>query len=255
MFAVIASLGGAVIFYTRIPLPLSLPFSFQRVARWAPGIGLLLGSGLGGIDWLLGQLEMPILTRSALIVALWIGMTGALHLDGVMDSADGLGVSDREKRLEVMLDSRTGAFGAIAAIVVVLLKTTALSDINGDYRTLSLMAAAGWGRWGQLLAIALYPYAKPTGKGAIHKQHLQPRPDLTLGTLVLLLWLVAVASLWGGIVAIAGFAIALLSGYWFNRSLGGQTGDTYGAIVEVTEALLLVFITLIPPDAGGLLLL
>ncbi|MEC4851917.1 MAG: adenosylcobinamide-GDP ribazoletransferase, partial [Jaaginema sp. PMC 1079.18] len=85
--------------------------------------------------------------------------------------------------------------------------------------------------------------------------HLQPRPDLTLGTLVLLLWLVAVASLWGGIVAIAGFAIALLSGYWFNRSLGGQTGDTYGAIVEVTEALLLVFITLIPPDAGGLLLL
>lgn len=246
----IASFLGSVIFYTRIPLPVSLPVHFQRIARWAPAIGLLLGMALGGIDGLLGQLGMPILTRSAIIIAAWIGITGALHLDGAMDTADGLGVFDREKRLEVMVDSRTGAFGAIAAVIIILLKTTALSEIEGD-RTLSLMAAAGWGRWGQLLAIALYPYAKPTGKGAMHKQNLKPWPDLTLGTGMLLGWSWAVAGLWGGILAIAASAIALSLGYWLHRRIGGHTGDTYGAIVEITETLLLVIITLIPPDAGG----
>ncbi len=248
----ISSFLGSVIFYTRIPLPLSLPLHFQRIARWAPGVGLLLGMALGVIDTLLGQLGMPILTRSAIIIAAWIGITGALHLDGVMDTADGLGVYDREKRLKVMLDSRTGAFGAIAAVIIILLKTTALSEIEGD-RTLSLMAAAAWGRWGQLIAIALYPYAKPTGKGAMHKQNLKPWPDLTLGTGMLLLWSFAVAGFWGGIIAIAGGAIALSLGYWLHRQIGGHTGDTYGAIVETTEALLLVVITLIPPDVGELL--
>lgn len=246
----ITSFLGSVIFYTRIPLPVSLPLHFQRIARWAPGVGLLLGMALGGIDWLLGQLGMPILTRSAMVIAAWIGITGALHLDGVMDTADGLGVFDREKRLEVMSDSRTGAFGAIAAVTIILLKTTALSEIEGD-RILSLMAAAGWGRWGQLLAIALYPYAKPTGKGAMHKENLKPLPDLTLATGMLLLWSFGIGGWWGGTIAIAGGAIALGLGYWLHRRIGGHTGDTYGAIVEITETLLLVIITLIPPDAGG----
>lgn len=245
-----SSFLGSVIFYTRIPLPLSLSFHFQRVARWAPLVGLLLGLGLGLLDRLLAWGGMPILTRSGMIVAVWIAVTGALHLDGAMDTADGLGVFDREKRLSVMLDSRTGAFGAIAAVIIILLKTVALSEITA-HRTLSLMAAAGWGRWGQLLAIALYPYAKPTGKGAMHKQYLQPMPDLILGTGILLGWNLGIAGMWGGIIAIAGVAIALFWGYWLYRQIGGHTGDTYGAIVEATEALLLATITLIPPDAGG----
>ena len=76
-----------------------------------------------------------------------------------MDTADGLSVTSSEKRLEVMRDSATGAFGAIAAIVILLLKTVAISEISLPL-WLVLMFAAGWGRWGQVMAIALYPYLR-----------------------------------------------------------------------------------------------
>jgi adenosylcobinamide-GDP ribazoletransferase len=128
--------------------------------RWAPIIGLLIGGILGILDAGLQQLGVPVLTRSALVVASWIALTGGLHLDGVMDTADGLAVQDRQRRLEVMADSATGAFGAIAAVALLLLKTAALTDIE-TYRGVALMASAGWGRWGQVVAIALYPYLNP----------------------------------------------------------------------------------------------
>jgi adenosylcobinamide-GDP ribazoletransferase len=246
----VASFLGAVIFYTRIPLPASLPYDFDRVARWSPGIGLIVGGGLAVVDWLLMQVGMPSLTRSAAIVALWIFVTGAFHLDGAMDTADGLGGYDRERRLEIMRDSHTGAFGAIAAVAIVLLKTSALSDL-ALHRDWALMAAAGWGRWGQVMAIAFYPYLRPTGKGARHKQHLRRLPDALLATAILLVWTGWQGSWLLGCSAIAGSAIALGIGYWFYRQLGGHTGDTYGAVVEWTEALLLCGLTLIVPGAGA----
>jgi len=192
----------------------------------------------------LQAIAMPVLTRSALIVGAWIALTGGLHLDGAMDTADGLAVLDPERRLEVMADSRSGAFGVMAAIAIVLLKTTALADLESS-RWLALMAAAGWGRWGQLVAIARYPYLKPTGKGAFHKESIRSLWDATPSLLGLLSlsglqvalnptrWPIAVG------MAVGGVAIAWLTGTWFNHKLGGHTGDTYGAVVEWTEALLL----------------
>ncbi len=242
----VASVG----FYTCLPIPFAWMESFERVARWAPLVGILIGGVLGLGDWGLQQLGMPVLTRSALVVVAEIAITGGLHLDGAMDTADGLAVQDPQRRLQVMADSATGAFGGMAAIALLLLKTAALSDLNSQ-RWLVLMAAAGWGRWGQVVAIAAYPYLKPTGKGAFHKTHLRPLPDILLGLLFLLAlcglqiflnphrWLVAVGT------AAAGCAIALLTGAWFNRQLGGHTGDTYGAVVEWTEALLLCLLTVI----------
>lgn len=251
----INSLLGAVIFYTTIPLPRMANLNLERIARWAPWIGLLLGGALAILDWSLQQMGLPLLTRSALIVALWIFLTGGLHLDGAMDTADGLAVSDcqakpeayRDRRLEVMKDSLTGAFGVMAAIALLLLKTAALSELHSD-RALVLMAAAGWGRWGQVGAIAFYPYLRETGKGAFHKQTLRLPQDLLLGLLGLLLLAVLPCAidlhLWRLTLAmtLAGCAIALLSGYWFYRRLQGHTGDTYGAVVEWTEALLLCFL-------------
>jgi adenosylcobinamide-GDP ribazoletransferase len=239
---------GAVTFYTTIPLPSSWPLEFRGIARWAPLIGLLIGGLLGIVDTVLQQVGVPILTRSALIVVCWIALTGGLHLDGAMDTADGLAVQDPQRRLEVMVDSATGAFGAMAAVALLLLKTAALTNIEA-YRWFALMMAAGWGRWGQVAAIAFYPYLKPTGKGAFHKEAIRTPQDILLG-LFLLLGLCGLAirldqgSIWTTLVmAVGGSAIALMIGAWFHHQLGGHTGDTYGAVVEWTEALFLCLLT------------
>ncbi len=242
------SLLGAVTFYTCIPIPAGWGLEFRGIARWAPLMGLLIGGMLGILDIGLQYLSVPIVTRSALVVVSWIAITGGLHLDGVMDTADGLAVQDRQRRLEVMADSATGAFGAMAAVALLLLKTAALTDISA-YRYLALMASAGWGRWGQVVAIALYPYLKPAGKGAFHKEAIRTPQDILLGFLLLLglcglpvllnknLWWISLK------MAVGGCAIALLTGTWFHRQLGGHTGDTYGAVVEWTEALFLCLFT------------
>lgn len=243
-----AAMAAAIAFYTILPIPESWVLEFRGIARHAPLIGLAIGGLLGLLDFGLEQLGMPVLTRSALVVVAWIGVTGGLHLDGAMDTADGLAVFEPQRRLAVMADSVTGAFGAMAAIALVLLKTVALNDIH-DYRPLAIMAAAGWGRWGQLVAIARYPYLKASGKGAIHKASMHSPLDLLPGLLLLLLlsglqvfldpkhWVVAVG------MATGGGAIAVLTGAWFNHKLGGHTGDTYGAVVEWTEAFLLCLLT------------
>lgn len=240
--------AAAIAFYTCLPVPANWTLDFQCVARWASTMGLLIGGLLALGDAGLQQVGMPVLTRSALVVVSWIALTGGLHLDGVMDTADGLAVQDRERRLQVMADSATGAFGAMAAIALLLLKTSALTELH-DYRWFALILAAGWGRWGQVAAIACYPYLKPTGKGAFHKQAIRTPQDILLGMLLLLglsglqvvlnpqiLPLVLVMS-------VGGCAIALLTGAWFHRQLGGHTGDTYGAVVEWTEALVLCLFT------------
>jgi adenosylcobinamide-GDP ribazoletransferase len=242
------TLLAGIAFYTCLPVPATWALEFRGVAQVAPIIGILVGGLLGTIDWALQAVGMPVLTRSALIVAAWVALTGGLHLDGAIDTADGLAVMDPQRRLTVMADSVTGAFGAMTAGIILLLKTAALSDLALD-RPWILMAAAGWGRWGQLVAIIRYPYLKPTGKGAFHKaaQHSLWSAWPSLGVLLGCSgWLVYSGRVGLAIgLAIGGAAIALSTGAWFNHKLGGHTGDTYGAIVEWTETLLLCLMTLV----------
>lgn len=240
---------ASIAFYTCIPIPSSWSLEFETVARFAPIVGLGIGGGLGLLDWGLGALGMPLLTRSALVIAVWIAVTGGLHLDGAMDTADGLAVTDPKRRLEVMADSHTGAFGAIAAATLILLKTAALTEMT-EYRWLILPLVAGWGRWAQQIAIVKYPYLKPTGKGAFHKQAIRSVFD-TLPALCLLLglglffWVLQPKThILLLFTSLGGISIALLIPAWFNHKLEGHTGDTYGAVVEWTEVLLLVLLTL-----------
>lgn len=242
ILAGMAQIGGAIAFYTCIPIPSSWTLNFHGIARLAPFVGLLIGGLVGLLDWGLQLAGMPILTRSAIAVAVWVLITGGLHLDGAMDTADGLAVSP-ERRLQVMADSVTGAFGAMTAVILLLLKTAALIDLDQN-RGLVLMVVAGWGRWGQLMAIANYPYLKATGKGAFHKASIRSAWE-ALPSLFVLAALSAVFDFKFAIaLLVGGVGISLLTGAWLNHKLGGQTGDTYGAIVEWTEVLLLCLLTL-----------
>ena len=240
---------AGIIFYTSIPLPYISGLDFSSVAKLAPILGVLIGGILGILDIGMNHIGIPVFTQSALVIAGWIAITGGLHLDGAMDTADGLAVGDTQRRLEVMTDSATGAFGAMAAIVIILIKTSALIDIQ-EFRWLCLMVACGWGRWGQQSAIAFYPYLKATGKGAFHKQAIKSYWDLIPGFLLISgLSIVPIVLnqeklVLALVMTTIGSAIALLVAAWFDRKLGGHTGDTYGAVVEWTEALVLCVLTI-----------
>jgi adenosylcobinamide-GDP ribazoletransferase len=252
---------GSLTFYTVLPIPQTWAIAFDGIAGFATLIGVLIGGCLGLCSLGLNYLGMPTLTSSAVIVGLWILITGGLHLDGVMDTADGLAVTDGDRRLEVMADSKTGAFGVMAGVILILFKFAAIYDINQqlsnqiEYLSL-MMAVCGWGRWGQLLAIWRYPYLRSHGKGAFHKEAITSIQDLVPSTLLLLglaiaqimihpqQWILAI------LIFTMGAAIAFLVGAWFNYKLSGHTGDTYGAVVEWTEAFLLCGLTVVINNLG-----
>ena len=239
-----ASFNGALMFYTCLPIPRSWPIAFAQAARWVPWVGGLIGALLALTDLGLQAAHMPEPVKSGLVVAFGIAITGGLHLDGAMDTADGLAVLDPDRRLAVMADSRMGAFGGIAVVVILLLKIVALGAVIAENRPFVLVSVAMWGRWGQQWAIARYPYLKKEGKGALHKAAL-PSIKYVLPSLFGLLLLSGIAGaadlvpklfIWRTVIG--GIVLSLLTSAYFSRQLGGHTGDTYGAVVEWTETLL-----------------
>ncbi|MEO1591526.1 MAG: adenosylcobinamide-GDP ribazoletransferase, partial [Cyanobacteria bacterium J06632_22] len=245
----LAEFNGAILFYTAVPLPIGWPVRFSRVSVFAPLMGLLLGSVLAVVAAGLCQTGLSAGLIGALVVFGGVLLTGGLHVDGVMDAADGLAVMEPERRLAVMADSRAGAFGVMAAIALFTLKILALMALPAGGQAFALLSAMAWGRWGQQWAIASYPYLKATGKGSLHQQALRYRWDALpgLGLLVGLTgvavglgwvsWSLALAAVVTGIGAGVG-----LSG-WLASRLGGHTGDTYGAVVEWTEVAVLVVLS------------
>jgi adenosylcobinamide-GDP ribazoletransferase len=220
-----------------------MELDFSRIARWAPLIGLAIGGVLAGADYGLVRLEMPLVVRSTVIVLLWLGLTGGLHLDGAMDTADGLAVTSPERRLIAMADSLTGAFGVMTAIGILGLKVVSLSAISRDSRWIILLMVPAVARWAQVLAVSLYPYLKSEGKGAMHSKGVEPWPDLLGGLAALLIVTIGQVLLqphyWLVVVGVLGVGLGLSYpvGKYFDRCFGGHTGDTYGAVVEWMEAI------------------
>lgn len=248
-------LSGALTFYTALPQIWAV--DFEGIATYAPLVGGIIGTGLGIVAAGLTSVTMAPLTCSSLMVGLWIALTGGLHLDGVMDSGDGLAVTDGDRRLEVMADSKTGAFGVMAGLVVILFKVTALADLIPHLSSLELglvfINTCAWARWGQLLAIYRYPYLRSGGKGAFHKAAVTTWMQLMPATGFLgflMAWQVYLNFKVATIAGLLAMAIASLSGAWFNYKFGGHTGDTYGAVVEWTEALVLMGLSVVVNNLG-----
>lgn len=257
MKKLIFSFFGAILFYTIIPLPSFVPINFSKIAVWLPSIGFMVGGILGLTAYILNILGFSSFLQSVLIVALWIYVTGGLHLDGVMDTADGLAVTNPEKRLIVMSDSYTGAYGVMAGVIVILLKLASVMAITENL-WFYLVFSASWGRWGQFMSIVLYPYLKVEGKGAFLKKELDLPFDIVLSSLFIIpLLLIQFFWLKNSIVQVhfvieliiietlIGVISSLSVGWWFYRQLKGHTGDTYGATVEWSEALILTCISIV----------
>ncbi|MCH8310294.1 MAG: adenosylcobinamide-GDP ribazoletransferase, partial [Chloroflexi bacterium] len=188
----------------------------------------------------------------AIIVVALIVLTRALHIEGFMDSCDGLfGGFTRERRLEIMRDPRVGSFAAIGAISLLLVKWTLIVGIADQYRTPLLVLFPGVSRAGMLLGMEVYPYARDQGMGTSFKVGSKLRQVIIGLVLVgiasaLLLGIAGVVLL--GIVCV----IALGFGRWVTGLLGGMTGDTYGAVNEIGEVTALIAAVVLLWAAPGL---
>jgi adenosylcobinamide-GDP ribazoletransferase len=181
----------------------------------------------------------------ALLVVAWIVLTGGLHLDGLMDTCDGVfGRADRARKLEIMKDSRVGSFGVLGGVCVLLLKFALLSSMSTRLLFPVLLIVPTVARWGILVAVRIFPAARTTGMGATFRQTLTT-PRLLIGALIALLAVLLFGHFIGLLVWFGMILAALIVGTSVTQSLGGLTGDVYGAVAEVAEVVgLLLFLLL-----------
>jgi adenosylcobinamide-GDP ribazoletransferase len=231
----------ALTFLTKIPWPWSGEADEKDLARslfWFPWVGALLGLIFWG-TWVALTKYLAGPAAAALLLALTALITGGLHLDGLADAADGLGGGHTPaEALAIMKDSRVGAFGVISLIVALLLKFSLFLSFTGSGGR-ALMLYPVLSRWGIVLLSYLSPYARPEGGlGQAMTMGVSRRVAVGAGLTAFVLSL-AILGITGLLLfAITGGTVWLGSLY-FQRRLGGITGDVLGATNEVLEILVL----------------
>jgi adenosylcobinamide-GDP ribazoletransferase len=232
--------GEALRFLTIIPQPWLPPMNERSMVAaipFFPAAGLLIGALLLPVGWL-GDLFWGELARAALIVTAWGILTGGLHLDGLSDTFDAvMSWRPRERKLEIMKDSRIGAMGALALVAVLLLKTAFVASAGADWWRAVLIAPV-LGRWADCFGIYFFPAAREGGLGRDFNAQVRRR-DFVIATLFTGVVCVAVAGWTGLIAGLLVLAVAYVLARWWTRDLGGLTGDTYGALNEIGEVVAL----------------
>lgn len=235
----------ALQFLTRLPVRLPgmpSPEQMGRSLLWYPAVGLLIGLLLWGAQVLLGN--APAVLQAAILLALWVGLSGGLHLDGLADSADAWvgGFGDRERTLTIMKDPRSGPIAVVVLVLVLLLKFAAVLTLLQAGQAWLLVLVPWLARCLPALLLLTTAYVRAGGLGQALVDHL-PRAQLP--------WLLAAHALamllfgWMGALALL-TALALfvwLRGVMIAR-LGGTTGDTAGALLELAESVVLVALAL-----------
>ena len=209
-------------------------------------VGFLLGLLTCVVPWIFGVL-LPPLALAALVVVALVVLTGGLHLDGLMDTCDGVfGRTNLDRKLEIMRDSRVGSFGVLGAVCVLLLKFALFASISVPLLILALLIIPAAARWGVILAVRIFPSARATGMGATFRQTVTI-PRLLLAGFIALLVALIFGHLMGLFIWSGATIAAIVIGAWMTQLLGGLTGDVYGATVEVTEVIALLLLVLVRP--------
>jgi len=234
-------------FLTSIPVPgegQASPQDLGRSTGYFPLVGLIIGLILAGLNWLC-QLFLPPSLVSALLLIAVVIITGALHLDGLADTLDGIaGQKSTEERWQAMRDSRAGAFGIIGIVLLLLVKYVSLNSLPTPLMTPALVLMPTVSRWAMVYAIFVYPYARPSGLGQVFQQETN-WPQFTLATIITLVVTAALVIPLGFGALMIMFLIWLLTvvmAAYFKSRFSGLTGDNYGAIGEVAEVMVLVMV-------------
>lgn len=207
--------------------------------RYFTLIGLAIGCLLAAVDFL-GSKVLPPMVVKAFLPCFLALLAGGSHLDGLMDTADGLGSRrDRARMLEIMKDSRVGAYGVLAACSVFLLKFTLFFNLPSQEQYILLILMPAWGRWAFACGACLFPYARPDGLGKPFAQY-SGLLEFLLATLVVALATLFFLNLQGLLIALGVVAVIFLVNSYMSKQLGGLTGDTYGAACEIAEVVFLI---------------
>jgi len=241
----------ALQFLTRIPVPLRCAVTERQLARsmaYYPLVGLLLGGAAVLLHLLVARFAAaPVADLAA--VTLLVLLTGNMHLDGLMDTADGIWSGrPREQMLEIMRDSRVGSHAVAAGILVLLAKIILLGQISPAARTAALLLFPVLGRWSIVYAATIHPYARSHGLGrftaSLGKWQLLFASAVTLA---LSYYLLQTAGL---ILCGAVLLGAVLLAAYLARRVGGMTGDLLGAVNELMEVLALIVLLLLQKNFG-----
>jgi adenosylcobinamide-GDP ribazoletransferase len=246
------AVAAAVSFLTVVPVARRLVLDGTDVARGSvlfPLVGAGIGALSGGIVWALGD-PLPAFLAAVIGVAAGLVVTGALHLDGLADCADGFGGRTPEDRLRIMRDHQIGTYGASALVLDLLVRIGALSALAGTKEALLFSLVAGaLARTGAPLLSVMLPYAqaRPGAGEALNAHPSQPRAAvaLVLGGLIAFFALAPSTSQYAASLATAA-AVVIVVAWTARRRLGGVTGDVMGAASELVEvAVLTVLVALL----------
>ena len=240
-------------FLTIVPVPGVWGTDEEDLARsvpWFPMIGLLLGAAAAALACVLSWVAPAMLAAAAMVVAL-LSFSGGLHLDGLADTADGfLSSRPRERILEIMKDSHIGAMGVMVIACVLLLKFASLALLPAGRLWPALLLMPLEGRCAIVIQMALLPYARPGGLGAIFYRR-QPRWAAVCAAGVLAAVGVGVLGWRGLVVWAACMATILALSVYIYRKIGGATGDTFGAVCEIIETVSAITLALGPQGGGS----
>jgi adenosylcobinamide-GDP ribazoletransferase len=241
-----SAVTAAIRFLTIVPAPGGewSARSASRSVAWFPAVGLGIGGAAAAINWA-ARLAMPDMPAAALALAAGVVLTGALHLDGLADTFDGLlGGDTPKRRLEIMKDPSIGVFGITAVVLVLMAGWAGLSSLPDVYGWAAIVVAAMAGRFAAVASMAIFRYLPSQGLGS---------PFRGAGRVAYLAAAVFAAALAFvlagpfGLAALAGATVVGLavSAFAARRLGGGVTGDVYGAAIELAEvSALLAFVAL-----------
>ena len=237
----------AIQFLTRIPVPVIGDISEWEAGRsllYYPLVGLLIGLLLYALNGMLANAGESL--QAALVLAAWVLITGALHLDGLADSADAWlgGLGDKERTMMIMKDPRSGPAAIVLIVLLLLIKFAALEAIIADDNGWLLILAPLLARTALPVLFQTTPYVRAGGLGSAMSEYVSSLEGILLPLLIS--FAVIILMGWSGLWIIIAVMISfmLLRGMMIKR-LEGTTGDTAGALLEVIEAVVLVVAALV----------
>jgi len=237
----------ALQFLTRIPVKIEGNIEEGDLVNslyFYPLIGFIIGILLVLVNSLLASF-LPLGARSVVLLTIMVFISGGLHLDGFMDTMDGVcSGKDREKSLDIMRDSRVGAFGVLGLVLILLLKLTFLQNLSGQALNSALLVMPLASRWAVVANMPMAPYAREGfGLGKVMVDNAGWKE-----VLVTLAFTLVISAYFLGFQAVYLFLLLFIfTWFWsvfLKGKIGGLTGDTLGALLEITEVLVL-FILLI----------